>query len=310
MDFRQLEAYVRVIELNSFSKAAEAQYLSQPSVSLYINALEKDLQTQLLYRSTKEIIPTRAGALFYEYAKNLIALRDKSVFALKDFAGSAVGDINILASSVPAQYILPELLGAFHETYPDAVFRLKQADTAETVNDIAANKGDIGFVGAKLKNPKCVYETFMTERLVVIAPNQERFSSFDVKNVVELFQREPFIMREQGSGTRLRYEEFLKEIGLQPEKLKTVAHFNNTQSILHAVAYGLGISIVSELAAKHYLSQNMVLQLDMPCTLPQRDFYIVTKKDFPMPPVVELFLEFLRSHTYNTNLSCMKYSLS
>ena len=74
MDFKQLEAYVRVIELDSFSKAAESLYISQPSVSLYIRALEKDLQTQLLYRSTKEIIPTRAGTLFYEYAKNLILI--------------------------------------------------------------------------------------------------------------------------------------------------------------------------------------------------------------------------------------------
>jgi len=298
MDFKQLEAYVRVIELDSFSKAAESLYISQPSVSLYIRALEKDLQTQLLYRSTKEIIPTRAGTLFYEYAKNLLTLRDKSVMSMKDFASQAVGDIDILASSVPAQYILPEVLSAFHVEYPDVVFRLEQADTGETVNGIAANKGDIGFVGAKLKNSKCVYETFMTERLIVIAPNQERFRRFNSSNGLELFLSEPFIMREPGSGTRLCYEEFFKDIGLQLEKLKPIAHFNNTQSILHAVACGLGISIVSELAAKHYLHQNMILQLDISCALPQRDFYIVMKKGFPVSPVVELFLKFLQSHIH------------
>lgn len=301
MDFKQLEAYTQVIELSSFSKAADGLHLSQPSVSLYISALEKELQIQLLYRSTKEIAPTRAGTIFYEYAKNILALCDKSVLALRDFANDAAGDISIIASSVPAQYILPEALAAFHKAYPNISFQLEQADTAEVVSGIAARKGDIGFAGAKLKNPKCVYETFMTERLVVIAPNQERFQDLSPKDALEIFRDEPFIAREQGSGTRLSYEEFLREIGLPPEKLRTVASCNNTQSILHAVACGLGVSIVSELAAKRGLRQNMIARLDIPFELPRRDLYIVTKKDFPMPPVVEMFLRFIRqsdsSHT-------------
>jgi DNA-binding transcriptional LysR family regulator len=296
MDFKQLEAYVRVIELDSFSKAAEALYLSQPSESLYISALEKDLQTQLLYRSTKEIVPTKAGLLFYEHAKNMLALRDQSVLSLKYVTGNTDGEINILASSVPAQFILPEALAAFHEAYPKVVFRLEQTDTAEVVNGIAAQKGEVGFAGARIKNPKCVYQSFMTEKLILIAPNQERFRSLRTDDAAQLFLNEPFITREQGSGTRRRYEEFLKEVGVQPDKLRTVARFNNTQSVLHAVACGLGVSIVSELAARHYLSQEMVLSLDMPCPLPLRDFYIVTKKNVPAPPVVEVFLGFLQSH--------------
>ena len=296
MDFKQLNAYVQVIELDSFSKAADALYLSQSSISLYISALEKDVQTKLLYRTTKEIEPTKAGILFYEYAKNMLALRDQSIMSLKDFAENASGEINIFASSVPAQCILPEILSAFHEGYPDAVFQLEQADTAKTVNSIAASKGDVGFVGAKMNNLKCMYETFLTEQLIVIAPNREQFRGYHANNVQELFRSVSFIAREQGSGTRLRYEEFLKEIGMQSERLKVVAHFNNTQSILHAVACGLGIAIVSELAAKQYMQQGLVLQLDMPVALPQRDFYIVTKKGFPVLPVVELFIKFFKSY--------------
>ena len=298
MDFRQLEAFVRVMELDSFSKAAEALYLSQPSVSLYISALEKDLQMQLLFRSTKEIKPTKAGAMFYDHAKSMLALRDKAIMTLRNFSDPITGDISILASSVPAQYILPEVLAAFHKEYPDIVFRLDQSDTAETVSNIAANKGDLGFVGAKLKSTKCDYEPFLTERLVVIAPNCEQYQRLNTEDMSEFFQRTPFIVREQGSGTGLRYEEFLKEVGVQPGKLNIVAHINNTQSILQAVVSGLGIAIVSELAIKHFLLHNMILQLDMPCKLPQRDFYIVRKKGFPAPPVVELFLQFLKAYHF------------
>lgn len=294
MEFKQIEAYVRVYELQSFSKAADEMFLSQPSVSAYLTALEKELKTQLIYRSTREFIPTKSGRLFYEYAKDLLSLRDKSVASIKNLSDSPAGTVDILASSVPAQYILPEILGDFHRTYPDITFTIARADTAETVKGIAAHKSEIGFVGAKIENPKCVYEKFMSEKLVIIAPNRQRFKEADPKDAARLLRSEYFIAREAGSGTRLEYEGYLKKIGVSAGELKSCACFNDTQSILHAVAGGLGLSIVSELAAKHCIQQKMVIPI-CDASLPERHFYMVLKKNCVLSATVDAFVQFVRS---------------
>lgn len=290
-----MEAYVKVYELRSFSKAAEEMFVSQPSVSVYINALEEELQTPLIFRSTKEFLPTKQGRLFYEYAKEMLSLRDRSIFSIKKLSDCAVGNIDILASSVPAQYILPETLGAFHKLYPGITFNLEQADTVDVVKGISEYKSEIGFVGAKIENPKCLYEDFMSEKMIIIAPYEERFQGASSSDVARLLREEYFVMREQGSGTRLAYEGCLKSLAVTPEELKVSACFNNTQSIILAVAKGLGLAIVSELAAKYYIQQKLITPIYIDA-FPQRNFYIVFKKNRAVTPAVDLFVRFIRSH--------------
>jgi len=296
LDFRQLEAYINVYELQSFSKVAEKMFLSQPSISAYISALEKELGTQLIYRSTKEFIPTKSGMSFYQYAKDMLSLRDKSIQSIRSLSESADKSIDILASSVPAQFILPEILGDFHKFYPDILFNLKQMDSLEVVNNISSYKSEIGFVGAKIENPNCVYKSFLSEKLIMIAPYEERFFNIDADNFAELFYNEYFIMRELGSGTRFNYEECFKNIGIDAEKFKISAQFDNTQSAIHAVSTGLGISIVSETAAKDYLNQNKIISLDVK-NLPMRNFYTVLHKNRIQTPILDTFVEFV--HSYN-----------
>ena len=295
MELKQLDAYVKVYELQSFSKAAERMFLSQPSVSAYINSLEKELQTQLIYRSTKEFSPTKSGNLFYEYAKEILSLRDKSVANMKNQSGCDFGSIDILASTVPAQYILPELLGAFHKIYPNVMFNVERADSADVVKGISEYKSEIGFIGAKIENPKCIYREFLSEKLIIIAPNDKRFEAVPAPAVLNLLRNEYFIMRETGSGTRLEYEECLKSVGIHANELKVSAYFNDTQSIIQAVISGLGLSIVSELAAKHYIDQKKIIPIRA-AFLPERHLYTVLKKDYIASTRVNAFIEFLHAH--------------
>jgi DNA-binding transcriptional LysR family regulator len=294
LELKHLEAYVKVYEYQSFSKAADEMFLSQPSISAYISALEKELQTVLIHRSTKEFLPTKSGKLFYEYAKDILSLRDKSVISLKNLSDCNAGSIDILASSVPAQYILPEIIGAFHKVCPSVTFNVEQADTADVIKSISAHKSDIGFVGAKLNNPKCVYDEIMSERLVLIAPNDTRFKNLNQNDVQSLLHNEYFVSREEGSGTRLLYEDYLKHTGVKINELKISSCFSNTQSVIHAVANGLGLSIVSELAAKQYIQQSMVIPINI-TSLPERHFYIVRKKNMVMTQAVEGFIKFIKS---------------
>ena len=295
MEFRQLEAYLKVYELKSFSKAAEEMFLSQPSISAYINSLENELQMQLIHRSSKEFMPTRVGRAFYEQAKKILEVRDNSVKKIKGLSDYTVGSIDILASSVPAQYILPEMLSAYHKLHPKIIFNVKQADTHEVVEGISANKSEIGFVGKKIESAKCSYENLMPEKLLLIAPPEKRFENVSQRDVACLLRDEYFIMRESGSGTRIEYEEYLQIIGIQARDLKICAYFNNTQSIIHAVAGGLGVSIVSELAAKQYVQRNMIIPIHIDA-FPPRYFYLVQKKNYPISPTVEAFVDFVRDY--------------
>jgi DNA-binding transcriptional LysR family regulator len=296
LEFKQLEAYVKVYELKSFSRAAEALFISQPSVSAYINALENELRTQLIFRSTKEFQPTKSGTLLFEYAKDMLALRDKALVSVSSSADGSTGTIDILASSVPAQYILPQVLGAFRKQYPNIAFTLKQTDSREVVKGISQLESDIGFVGAKMDSAKCLYEDFMTEKLVMIAPYEDRYMTaepLEPQDIARMLRDEKFVTREVGSGTRIEYEEYLEKVGIDPSKLNISTCFNSTQSIIQAVACGLGVSIVSELAARHYIQQKMVAVIPVD-SLPERHFHLVLKKDCIRPAVVDTFLAFLR----------------
>lgn len=298
MEFRQLEAYVNVYELENFSKAAEKMFVSQPSISAYLTSLEKELGAQLIYRSAKDFIPTKAGAAFYRHAKDLISLRDNAVQSIKEISGSDTGGIDILASSVPAQFILPEIFGAFHKQYPNVVFNLQQADTLDAIQAVSSYKSEVGFVGGKIDNPNCTYQPFLSEKLVLIAPNEKKFLDIDTDNISEIIGGEYFVMRERGSGTRLWYEESLKSIGIVLDELKISAQLGDTQSIIQAVSNGLGVSIVSELAAKHYSDSKSVIIIDIH-SLPKRNFYIVLNKSRIQTSVVDKFIAFVSSYYSN-----------
>jgi len=295
MDFKQIEAYVRVIEYGSFSKAAEALFVSQPSVSIYINSLEKELSASLISRSTKEISPTLAGKILYENAKELLALKNNTIERLKNLSGNFAGEINISASSVPAQYILPEILADFTDIHPDISFTVKQADSLEVSRSIAAQTAEIGICGGITESGKCDFTEFMTERMVMIAPIDKDLCDSKEYSLDSLLYNNRFISREKGSGTRMRYESFFVDQNIDLKKVNTCLCFDNTQSIINAVMGGLGISMVSEFAAGAFIKKEMIIPVKIKPMLPERVFYFVLKKNFPHSHLTDLFVEYLRT---------------
>jgi len=292
MDFRQLEAFIKVVELGSFSKAADGLHISQPSVSTYINSLEKELGSVLINRSTKVLSTTLAGERFLEQAKKMMSLKRESIETIKTLSEDISGEIRILASSVPALYILPQLLARFHAQHPNISFTMNQADTAEVVQGVAAHKADIGFAGSMIGDKKCDFIEFATEELVFIAPNDGSYSKNKKYSLEELLYSSSFISREFGSGTRIQYEKFLSENGIILEKIKTCASMDSTHSIVSAVASGLGISIVSKLAARQMIDQGALLPIKLEKELPERKIYMVLNKHNIHSHLVTLFMEY------------------
>ena len=115
MDFKQLEAFVYVVKLKSFSKAAQRIYLTQPTISAHINSLEKELDTKLIERGTKYVYPTKPGSILYQYAVKMLNLREDAVCSVKNYNKELKGTLTICASTVPSQNILPKVIAAFRE---------------------------------------------------------------------------------------------------------------------------------------------------------------------------------------------------
>ena len=292
MDFKQLEAFVYVVKLKSFSKAAQRIYLTQPTISAHINSLEKELDTKLIERGTKYVYPTKPGSILYQYAVKMLNLREDAVCSVKNYNKELKGTLTICASTVPSQNILPKVIAAFREEYPHVTFNILRQDSELVVESISKGMADIGFCGTDTHNPDCVFESFIQDHLVIITPNTERFRQMRTTGL----KTEPIILREEGSGTRKETEHFLAKAGIDIGELKIAAQFNDPDSIKHAVSQGMGISIISKAAVEDYENFGLLLSFDLSGISMDRHLYIVSHKNNPLSFIGEVFLNFVKMY--------------
>ncbi len=297
MDLKQLEAFVYVAKLNSFSKAADTIYLSQPTISSHINALEKELGTQLLIRSTKEVYPTKSGLDFFVYAQNMLALRDEAIHSVAQGGCSIRGEISLLASSVPAQYLLPSLIAVFQKSYPDILFKVRQCDSEQVGKMLSNCIYDFGITGTRLSGNKFVQVPFYHDTLVLAVPACYSIpQNLSPETLKKLLRTQPFIMREDGSGTKKELENFLLRLNLTLEHLNTVCCFNNTHGVLQAVSNGAGISFVSWASTAMYTQMGLIKTIELNDFVIKRNFYLLSKKEMILQPVQKLFQTYLLNY--------------
>ncbi len=297
MDLKQLEIFLAVVKFHSFSKAAEQLYLTQPTVSAHISTLEKELGTRLIIRSPKGVFPSEDGILLSEYAKDMLTLRDNALNWFKNKQADREDTIHIAASTVPSQYVLPPIMAAFCRENPGISFRILRCDSGEVVDHVISRKVELGMTGTKMKTQYCDFEEFYQDQLVVITPNTPRYQQFKKHGFpLEQLGKEPFLVREQGSGTRREAEHFLQEIGISPNTLRIVAQQDDPESIKHAVSQGLGIAIVSELGVLDYERFQMVQVFRFDHPLLKRNLYLVTHKGHLLSQPTLQLRDFIRNY--------------
>ena len=293
MEFRQLEAFVALSELKSFSKAAEYLYLSQSTVSSHIANLEKELQRKLVTRSTKNISLTEDGAKFLFYAKRIL---DTKKAALDELCRPSAMLLHLGASTIPSGYLLPELLTAFHESHPNVFFDIKQGDSSNVQDQILDGTVDIGLAGRISDSPKCRSIKFFSDSLSIVTPLNEHYLSLREKKVsVTELLKEPIIMREEGSGTQKAADKFLESLGIKQSALNIIARNNDLESIKQMIINGMGISVLSNLAVKDIRSQGQVLVFPAGSQI-SRDFYIIHLKNRELKPMQQEFINFVISY--------------
>lgn len=293
MDFKQIEAFVNVVKYKKFSKAADASFLTQPTISTHINNLEKELNVVLLNRQGREITMTKQGEAFYSYAVNILNLREQATQSIQGMRKEVEGVIEIQASSIPGQYYVPKLLGGFRSRYPGVKIFLEQSDSRNVMDNIINQKGEIGFTGTKLSN-NLIYEEIFTDDVVLITPNRGKFAKMEGDTVrVEDIVGESFILREDGSGTKKEFEKTEVQ-GISVLKMvNVIAHMNNTEAIKNAVISGLGISVLSGCAANDLMANDKLKCFKIAGLNQKRHFYMVRNRTYCLSPAAERFWDYV-----------------
>jgi len=301
VEFNQLESFISVVKHNSFSYAAKELYITQPTVSNNIQNLEKELNTTLLNRTSKTISLTDAGEIFYKYAVELINIRDKAKYMLSEHTNKLEGEIEITASSIPEQYILPYIIKDFTKIYPKISFSMTHKNSKEIIDDIMEGKLNFGIVGAKYHSDMLEYIDFFEDELALCVPNNNSYplSEDDYMDMNALFS-EKIILRKKGSGTRRLIEHKLSSLDIDLEDLNIVSQIDSNEMIKKMIELGLGISFISKIAVKNEIDLKLIKPLRIKGLELKRCFYFVYSKNRTLSPVVETFKDFLTDWK-NTN---------
>ena len=288
---------MKVVETGSFSKAAKELYLTQPTVSAHISALEKELKVRLFIRNTKEVTMSDAGQDLYKYAKQMFELECQIAehFNIRG-RNSSNHSITIAASTIPAQYLLPDVLMMFKKLYPKEQFKLIETDSSQVVSHIVDGMADVGFTGTVLEKKYCRYIPFYKDKLSIITPNTEKYRALQEDGGDEIFwlKGEHVILREEGSGTRKAAQKQLKKAGIDMGELDIIASIDNQETIKRSVRQGMGVSILSRLATEEEVQEGHMLAFPIPKSDAGRDINLVYNKNTPMTANVERFIKIIK----------------
>lgn len=283
--FKNLLAFVTVVEENSFTKAADRLYQTQPALSIQIKKLELSLGAKLIERREKEIILTDAGIIFYPEAKRMLEHYQRTLEAIGELESLQRGRLRICASTLPGEYILPAIVGEYKRKYPAVQVELHIADTDRVVEALLNRQAQIGFLGSAPQEPKLLVERFREDELFLLVK-----PSYDHRINWTSFPLESLILREQGSGTRKVVEEYLKK-KLNKNIPAPKMEVGSTRAVINMVAAGLGIAFVSRWAAEDAIKLGKVIIYPGAEFIIKRPLYKAVLKDSYLSNATKAFWE-------------------
>ena len=257
----------------NFRKAADQLFLTQPAVTLQIQALENELGVRLFDRAGGKVSLTPQGKILLNHANKLASIAAQAERELGTTQGTVSGELSLGVSTTIAQYVLPKLLGAFLAEHPQVQFSLRSGNTAEIVQLLLDGKVSAGLIEGPAQERGVHTEPFMDDELVLIAPRE--FESARISRAQ--LQRLPLLMREQGSGSRRVVETALDKAGLKSKSFQKVMDLDSTEAIKSAVEAGLGVGFVSRWAISKELELGTLQVVAVGDLRITRHFTIITR---------------------------------
>jgi DNA-binding transcriptional LysR family regulator len=293
MDIRKLDVFRKVVELKSFTKAADAALLSQPTVSEHIRNLEDELGMKLVDRLGREVEATPVGMVLYRYAVRMTQLQQEALQAVARYNGDLSGELRIGASTIPGAYILPQVIASFCSRYRE-VKPVVQVNSSRTVAaQIVEGSVDIGLVGAIWNERGLEWTAAFTDTLVLAVPALHPLVGGKGIKVADLIGL-PVIQREQGSGTRRVMARMLEQQGLREADLQEVAMLGSNEAVREAVKAGVGVAIISSRSVAQDVQCGTLAAIPLDDPAAHRPIYLLQRKNRELPPVASAFVEHLR----------------
>ncbi len=289
---RRLQVFHAVAKHLSFTKAAEALFMTQPAVTFQIKQLEEHFNTRLFERGHGRIALTPAGEVVLEYAERILALSAELDTRLKEMTGEVGGPLLVGASTTIAESLLPQVLGDFKSKFPKVHPRLVVANSESVENRVSEHTLDIGFIESPSHLPNVVTDVCCEDELqAVCAPSHPlaRLKTATPKQIAQY----PFISRESGSGTREVIDQYFQKAGVTPDTLNVVMELGSPEALKGLVATGIGFTIMSRIVVHKETRLGQLVRVPLNPRL-LRSLSVVYPKEKFRSRLVNTFVQFAK----------------
>lgn len=287
---QQLAVFVTVAEKQNFSRAAEELHMTQPAVSQYIQALERTMGTKLLERSNKYVHLNKAGEIVYHHAKEILGLYGKMHYLIDDLTNNPNGLLSIGASYSFGEYVLPHLIAELQEKYPQIKPAITIGNTKEIAKLVLGHQLDVGIVEGQYEEKNLKIEPFTIDKMSIISSPKNRLSYTETEISIDDLEKETWIVRENGSGTREAAEKLFRQFNITPQK---ILEFGSTQLIKESVEAGIGISLLSDWVIQKEREYGSLAVIEVEEISFTREFSVVLRSPF-QTKALSVFLELLK----------------
>ena len=287
---RQLEIFVKVADLGSFTQAASELFITQPAISWQIKSLEEQAGVPLFRRRDKKLELSEAGEDLLAASREILTIYRRAEHEMAQHRGLEKGSFHIGASTIPGEYVLPRLLPAFQQEHPQISIRISIGATGEMLRRLTTGELDIAIVGAALDLPDVDYTPWMEDALVGVAsPNLAMPELTSLSQLTKL----PLIERQEDSGSRMALAEALSREGLSLDDFQQRTVLDSNQAVLTGAIAGLGIAFISMWAAVPALARQELKLLPVTPFPWKRRFYIAQWRPLAQSPLLTSFRDFL-----------------
>ncbi|WP_296361704.1 selenium metabolism-associated LysR family transcriptional regulator [Virgibacillus sp.] len=293
VNYERLQTFIAVAEKNSFSEAAKKLFVTQPTITSQIKALEEELQTKLFERTTKTVKLTQSGEILLKYARNIVQLSNLARKEILKIEEKIYGDLKIGCSLTIGEYILPHFLKRFKEKYPLIHMQAKISNSTSIVHHIKDQVVHVGLIETPINDKHIVMHPILEDELCLVT-KVDYFPFLEKQITLDQLKNIPLIIRENGSGTREVVEQYLKRAGVSFHDLNIVMELGSTEAIKAVVESGLGASFISKNAILKEKQLGLLTSYSIKNVAFNRHFYLVFRKGQILTSTTELFMDELR----------------
>jgi DNA-binding transcriptional LysR family regulator len=300
LDLQKLQIFCEVARQRSFTRAAEALYLTQPTVSQQVQALERQIGVRLFERLAKEVYLTEAGKVLYNKAVTLLSQAQEAEQSVREAAGISAGKLELGVGVTLATYVLPELLKRFKLTYNvpgngSVKFDIALGNTEALAQKLLKNEVDLALVGTPLEpHPLLEAHPFLEDKLIMICAPSDVWSVEGRTSVslTDLGNR-TLLIRERGSALQAFAAQMLEYSHAHPESYLVMANLEATK---RSVEIGLGVAIVPALSVQRELETGRLHVMDIEGVKVGRTFVYAHHKDKELTRPARAFLDLVKNY--------------